>query len=211
MKIGLIVAMDKEYAQLQTVAAASTKNELILQKCGIGKVNAAIGTVEMILEHHPDVIVSTGCAGGADTHLQVGDIVAGTEYVYHDAYCGTQCTFGQILGHPARFQAAKELIEKAKSLSLHNLHTGLMVCGDWFVDSREKMSDILSHFPEALAVDMESCAIAQTCQKYQVPFISFRIVSDVPLSDHKAAQYFDFWARMADGSFQVTSAFLDSL
>ena len=215
MKIGLIVAMDKEYAQLQPVAAASTKHELILQKCGIGKVNAAIGAVEMIRDHQPDLIVSTGCAGGADTRLQVGDVVAGIEYVYHDAYCGTACAFGQILDLPARFRAPDELVAKAMGMRSSGeggrLFNGLMVSGDWFVDSREKMRDILGHFPEALAVDMESCAIAQTCHRYGVPFLSFRIISDVPLSDHKAAQYFDFWARMADGSFQVTSSFLESL
>jgi adenosylhomocysteine nucleosidase len=86
-----------------------------------------------------------------------------------------------------------------------------MVSGDWFVDSREKMQEILNHFPEAKAVDMESCAIAQTCHLLGIPFISFRIISDVPLSDHKASQYFDFWSRMADGSFEVTRQFIEAL
>ena len=88
---------------------------------------------------------------------------------------------------------------------------GLVVSGEWFVDSRAKMRDIVSHFPEAMAVDMESCSIAQTCHIYKVPFVSFRIVSDVPLRDNKAQMYFDFWARMADGSFQVTKHFLEAI
>ena len=33
----------------------------------------------------------------------------------------------------------------------------------------------------------------------------------VPLKDTKAQQYFDFWAKMAEGSFNVTKAFLESL
>ena len=41
--------------------------------------------------------------------------------------------------------------------------------------------------------------------------VSFRIISDVPLKDTKAQQYFDFWAKMAEGSFNVTKAFLESL
>ena len=73
------------------------------------------------------------------------------------------------------------------------------------------MREILSHFPKAMAVDMESCAIAHTCHLYRVPFVSMRIISDVPLSDHKAAQYFDFWDRLADGSFQVLRPLLQSL
>ena len=77
--------------------------------------------------------------------------------------------------------------------------------------SKEKMRSILEHFPQAMAVDMESCSIAQTCHIYKTPFISFRIISDVPLKDTKAQQYFDFWAKMAEGSFNVTKAFLESL
>ena len=79
------------------------------------------------------------------------------------------------------------------------------------MDTKEKMSSILEHFPEAKAVDMESCAIAHTCHLYHTPFISFRIISDIPLKDNKASMYFDFWARMAEGSFNVTRHFLESL
>ena len=81
--------------------------------------------------------------------------------------------------------------------------------GDWFVDSRQKMQDILDHFPQAMAVDMESCSIAQTCFIYKTPFISFRVISDVPLKDSKASQYFDFWNRAAENSFEVTRAFIN--
>ena len=91
------------------------------------------------------------------------------------------------------------------------MHPGLIVSGEWFVDTKEKMQSILETFPEAKAVDMESCSIAQTCHKYGVPFISFRIISDIPLKDNKAQMYFDFWKTMADGSFNVTRAFLESL
>ncbi|MDY4951382.1 MAG: 5'-nucleosidase, partial [Prevotella sp.] len=77
--------------------------------------------------------------------------------------------------------------------------------------SREKMRSILDAFPEAEAVDMESCSIAQTCHIFGVDFISFRIISDVPLNDHKAQMYFDFWDRMANGSFEVTKKFLNKI
>ena len=33
----------------------------------------------------------------------------------------------------------------------------------------------------------------------------------VLMSNPKAQQYFDFWAKMAEGSFQVTKAFLERL
>ncbi len=218
MKIGVIVAMDKEFNQLKALGDINGK-EIIVEKCGIGKVNSALGALEMIKQHKPDLIISSGCAGGADTSLNVGDVVVASSCIYHDAYCGENCEFGQILGMPARFDAPKEFVDKALSLntvfaqqgSELKVKSGLTVSGEWFVDSQDKMRSIMEHFPEATAVDMESCSIAQTCYKYNVPFVSFRIISDVPLKDHKAQMYFDFWDRMADGSFEVTKDFIEAL
>lgn len=224
MKIGIIVAMDKEFAQLISLLEDSTKerwnhtdfvygkignNEVVLQQCGIGKVNSAIGAVEMINHYQPDLVVSSGVAGGADVEMSPLDVVVSTECTYHDAYCGSDCEFGQIMGLPARYKSPQQYVDKA--LACGNVVAGLIVSGEWFVDSKDKMKSILEHFPTAKAVDMESCSIAQTCYKYNVPFISFRIISDVPLKDEKAAQYFDFWNRMAEGSFNVTKNFINSL
>jgi adenosylhomocysteine nucleosidase len=86
-----------------------------------------------------------------------------------------------------------------------------VVTGDWFVDSKEKMRSIVELFPEAKAVDMESCAIAQTCYINKVPFISFRVISDIPLRDTDASQYHNFWDTIAQNSFEVTKTFVQSL
>lgn len=206
-KIGIIVAMDKEYEQLAKVF--HDHRNIVLQKCGIGKVNAAIGATEMIAKHHPDLIISTGCAGGASTSLNVLDVVAASACTYHDVYCGDNAEFGQILGMPARFESPQELMKIA--IQIPHVKTGLTVSGDWFVDSKEKIGEILTHFPDALAVDMESCSIAQTCYRYGVPFVSFRVISDIPLNDTKASQYFDFWNRVAEDSFAVTRQFVEAL
>ena len=216
MKIGVIVAMDKELQQLQHLFDNS---RIIVEKCGIGKVNAAIGASEMIRKYRPDVIISSGCAGGNGNDINVQDVVVGKEVSYHDVYCGTAIDnttiYGQVQGMPARYQADAMLLEKARSLSLTtshiSLHEGLIVTGDWFVDSKDKMRSIIEKFPEAKAVDMESAAIAQTCHIYKVPFISFRVISDIPLRDTDASMYHDFWATIAENSFQVTKSFIESL
>lgn len=229
-RIGIIVAMNKEFAQLRTlldevqteshnykdfVIGRMGDTDVIMQQCGIGKVNSAIGAVEMIDRYHPDLVISTGVAGGADISLNPLDVVVATECVYHDAYCGAEMKYGQIMGMPARFESPADLVDKALRLDGQvkgvSVRSGLTVSGEWFVDSREKMRSILEHFPEAMAVDMESCSIAQTCHIYRTPFVSFRIISDVPLKDNKASQYFDFWERMAEGSFEITKAFLKQL
>ncbi len=231
MKIGIIVAMDKEFIQLKSilnntetkrinakdfVIGTLNDKEIILQQCGIGKVNSAIGAVEMINNYHPDLVISSGCAGGADTSLEVTQVVVAKECVYHDAYCGNEQQFGQIMGMPARFKTSQEYIDKA--LSLNNLggnvptvKAGLTVSGEWFVNTKEKMQHIIERFPEATAVDMESCSIAQVCYIYKTPFVSFRVISDIPLKDINASQYFNFWSKIAAGSFEVTKHFLKAL
>ena len=213
MKIGIIVAMDKELHQLQQLFNDSN---VMVRKCGIGKVNAALGAQQMINEFHPDCIISSGCAGRNGDDIKIQDIIVSTELCYHDVYCGTAIDdttqYGQVQGLPVRYQADCLLLEKAKALNCGvKVHPGLIVTGDWFVDTKEKMREILSHFPEARAVDMESAAIAQTCLINKVPFISFRVISDLPLQDTDASQYHNFWDTIAANSFQVTKTFVESL
>ena len=209
MKIGVIVAMDKELKQLQQLFSSEN---IIIQKSGIGKVNAAIQAVEMIRQHKPDVIISSGCAGGNGDDINIQDVVVSSQLTYHDVYCGTAIDnttqYGQVQGLPARYEADSTLLEKALKTGAK---PGLIVTGDWFVDSKEKMREIISHFQEAKAVDIESAAIAQACYIYKVPFISFRVISDIPLRDTDASQYHDFWNTIADNSFHVTKTFIESL
>ena len=207
--------MDKELKQLQQLF---TDGHVRVEKCGIGKVNAALGAQRMIAEFQPDVIISSGCAGGNGDDVNVQDVVVSTELAYHDVYCGAaiddSTQYGQVQGLPARFPADETLLRTARQISTSGslkIIPGLIVTGDWFVDSREKMREIIGHFPEAKAVDMESCAIAQTCYIHKVPFISFRVISDIPLRDTDASQYHDFWNTVADHSFQVTKTFIESI
>ena len=201
--------MDRELQQLRQVFQNS---QVVVEKCGIGKVNAALGVQRMINAHRPDCIISSGCAGGNGDDVNIKDIVVSSEVAYHDVYCGAaeggSLVYGQVQGMPARFQADPYLLRKSEELEVKR---GLIVTGDWFVDSREKMENIIQLFPEAKAVDMESAAIAHACYINNVPFISFRVISDMPLRDSHASQYHDFWYQVAAQSFQLTRTFVESL
>ncbi|MDO4195798.1 MAG: 5'-methylthioadenosine/S-adenosylhomocysteine nucleosidase, partial [Prevotellaceae bacterium] len=136
MKIGIIVAMEKELQQLLALLTdtkeetihgktfytgkLSDEKELVIQQCGIGKVNAAIGTVEMINCYAPDCIVSSGVAGGATTLVPRLHIVASTEVVYHDVYCFSDNAYGQIQGMPEQFPADKRLVDIASKIESVN-------------------------------------------------------------------------------------------
>ena len=208
MKIGIITAMSSEQKQVEQLLANKKEyvegpfqytegtiqnNTVILMKCGIGKVNAAAGTVELIRNFHPDCIISTGVAGGIGSGLKVMDVVAGSQIVYHDVWCGEGNAYGQIQGLPALFEGNDTLFNCAMSLD------------------RQELNSIKTAFPAGLAVDMESGAIAQICHIYKVPFLSFRIISDTPGADNHWEQYTNFWSTIADRSFEVTRIFLHSL
>ena len=227
MKIGIIAAMSSEYKQVaqllenkkeytegiyEYTEGTIKNNIIILTKCGIGKVNAAVGAVELIRTSQPDCIISTGVAGGIDKCLKVMDVVASARIVYHDVWCGEGNAYGQIQGMPTFFEGNKTLFDCAISLDTETpIHGGLICSGDKFITDREELNVIKGNFPEGLAVDMESGSIAQVCHIYKVPFISFRIISDTPGAENHWEQYTNFWGEMADRSFGVTKAFLESL
>ena len=91
---------------------------------------------------------------------------------------------------------------------------GLISSGDRFVVEPGQIAAIRAAFPGTLAVDMESGALAQVCHLFGVPFLSFRILSDVPGAEDGAArcaQYENFWKTVADRSFSLIRAFLETL
>ena len=227
MKIGIITAMSSEHDQVALLLENKKEytegiysytegqihnNTIILTQCGIGKVNAAAGAVELIRNFQPDCIISTGVAGGIDKCLKVMDVVASSHIVYHDVWCGEGNAYGQIQGLPTYFEGHPTLLNCAMSIHTGTpIHNGLICSGDKFITDRKELDEIKGNFPEGLAVDMESGSIAQICYLYKVPFISFRIISDTPGAENHWEQYTNFWGEMANRSFGVTKAFLDSL
>ncbi len=227
MKIGVLTAMVVEYNQVASMMSDSReekqgpqsyligtigKNMVILQQCGIGKVNAATGVTNLILNYHPDCIISTGAAGGIDASLQVMDVVVSQYTCYHDVWCGENLDPGQVQGLPNRFEGDRMLLDKALSVSGEvHVVAGVICTGDQFITNRDQLDVIKKNFPDGVAVDMESAAIAQVAYLYNVPFLSFRIVSDVPGAENHFNEYLNFWETMAEKSFQVTRSFLNSL
>lgn len=223
-KIGIVVAMDKEFALFRNLLEGSVETSplgmrlcegrvgdkhVYLMKSGIGKVAAATGVNLLCAEASPEAIVNSGVAGGIGAGLRVGDIVAGTECCYHDVDCGEGNETGQIQGFPARFVADAVLLEAALR---QNVRKGLICTGDQFITDSARLQEILRNFPQALAVDMESAAMAQVCHMRKVPFLSLRIISDTPCAKNdNMAQYKDFWTQAPLRNFELLRTLLRAL
>lgn len=228
MRIGIIVAMSKELELLKPMlenmrVSNSSGNsfycgnigvhKIAAMQCGVGKVNAALGALTMIETYHPQLVINTGVAGGMGNKVSVMDLVVGSKVCYHDVWCGNfdnTLSYGQVQGMPLYFDAATQvtnIIEESE-----NLHCGLIVSGDQFIDTEKQIELISKHFPDAMAVDMESCAIAQTCYIKKTPFVSMRVISDSPGANHdNAKQYNDFWEDAPAHSLAVVKDLLNKL
>jgi len=205
-KIAVIVALESEYKLVSKALAG--RSDIILSLCGIGKVNAAVGATALIEREHPDAIISSGVAGAISASLRPMDIIVASRVAYHDVWCGPPNEFGLVQGYPQFFEADKDLYDKAMSLSVDglNIKTGLQISGDRFIVA-EDIPSLHKLYPEAISVDMESGALAQTCYRYGIPFISFRIISD----SADEGSYTDFWTQAPENSFRVLKSYLETL
>ena len=226
-KIGLIVAMDKEFGLLRGLMSGGRDvscqgleffegkiggKDVVLARSGIGKVCAAAGALELIKNFAPDCIINTGVAGGIDVKTRVMDIVAGESVVYHDVWCGEPNLYGQVQGFPAGFAGSRKLLDAIMSLDVGvNVYGGQICTGDKFITERAELDAIKAKFPNGLAVDMESAAIAQICYMYKVPFLSLRIISDTPGIENHERQYENFWNEAPKKSLEVIEKLLAKL
>ncbi len=183
-------------------------HDIVVMQCGIGKVNAGVGTYMLIDRFSPELIINTGVAGGADPSIHVMDVVVATRVAYHDVYCGCEVEAGAVQGLVKYFPTVAS--DFAQSLEgKENVHFGLICSGDQFIDTIEAVRKIKSAYADALAVDMESAAIAQVCYKQQVPFVSLRVISDSPgAAGYDRAQYYDFWEDAPRFTFSIVQQLL---
>ncbi len=196
MKFGIIGAMDVEIQTLKeqiqnltvTEKAGTEYYEGILQglpvvlvKCGIGKVNAAIGAQILCDCFGVTHIVNTGIAGSLCAQLDIGDIVVSTDVWHHDFDC---VAFGypmcRIPGMPQSFPADEKLMALAKTAAEQTgctVRLGRVASGDQFVAEPSLKEQIIRR-TQALCTEMEGAAIAQTAYRNGVPFAILRCISD---------------------------------
>ncbi len=226
MKTGIIVAMGKELdllLPLMNDRASVTINdfkfhtgkignrEVIAMQSGIGKVNAAIATLTLIENFHPSLVINTGVAGGTGKGAGILDVVIGRRIAYHDCWCGPGTEWGEAAGCPRFFESVPEIASLGFLNGNEKIKHGLIASGDIFVSRSEDVARIKSLFPDALAVDMESAAIAHVCNMKNVPFFCMRVVSDTPGGEDNIAQYESFWDDAPRETFALLTEILENI
>lgn len=212
-RIAIIGAMDEEVEALWDALVSPTQipsplvnlpiftgrlgdTDVVIARCGIGKVNAALATQFIIDRFKTPFVLNSGIAGGLSSQVRIGDLVLGTTSLQHDVDVSE---FGHARGIIPRlatstFKADPSLLEMATQaahavVGSNRVHQGLIASGDQFISSPEEKHKILGFFPEAMCAEMEGAAIAQVASINQVPHLIIRAISD--LADSTAPEDMD--------------------
>ena len=134
---------------------------VVIVRSGPGAQAAAKATEAVISGHRPQWVLSAGFAGGLTPELARHDLVMAD---------GLVDTAGKKLAIDLKIDPA----ELARS---PGVHVGRLVTADRVIRlPSEKRSLGKAH--QAVAVDMESFAVAEVCRQRQVRFLAVRIISD---------------------------------
>jgi adenosylhomocysteine nucleosidase len=204
--IGIIGAMEDEVTLLKN-ALQGVRSEtagafeffigtlenkpVALLRCGIGKVNAAVGCALLITRFNPDLVINTGSAGGIDPSLKFGDTVISSGLLYHDVdVTAFGYAPGQLPKMPAVFEVPENLIRRGEAAvdslkqegllpASFNHVRGVIGSADVFMHEPERIAEARRLFPNMAAVEMEGAAIAQACYLFSVPALIIRSLSDI--------------------------------
>ena len=168
MKNGLLIITALE-SELKREALPKGVN---IVYTGVGKINASIASYQAIHQHQPTRIVNFGTAGRINPQihglLEIGAVIQ-------------------------RDMNAEPLAPRGKTPFTHlpvkyHSQTGIYVCGtgDSFVNSHDQWL----HDQQVDLVDMELYAIAAVAHHYQIPWQSFKFITD-DANEHSGNQWQD--------------------
>ena len=142
---------------------------------GIGKECARIAAEMTIHCYRPDLIISAGFGGGLQPHVQDGDIVVGTEILELRRDESAEITWDSThkSAHPTRLNG-----DGTPDL---RIHYGKIVTTNEMVLRAANKSRI-GKATGALAVDMETSAVAAVCAARKTDLLGVRCITD---NDHE--------------------------
>ncbi len=230
-KIGIIGAMELEVEQLKAEMEVSgvlekagmlfyegrlNSAEVVIVRCGIGKVNAALCVQILADVFHITHVINTGVAGSLNAKLDIGDILISKDALHHDM---DATIFGYQIGEvpqmglrefPADANLANLAEESCKKVNpdIHVMQ-GRVVSGDQFISSKEVKERLISLFNGDCA-EMEGASIAHGAYLNQIPFVIIRAISD-KADDSAEMDYPTFEAAAARHSAALVKEMVRSI
>lgn len=183
--------------------------DVVVAKCGIGKVFAAICAQTMILEYKPSVIINSGVAGSLTKDLGVLNVAIANNVVQHDMDTSPLgdpkglVSGINIIYFDANSYVVNTLVKSAQMQSC-KLLCGTIASGDKFMSVPSEKKALNDEF-DAIACEMEGGAIGHTCYINCVPFGIIRAISD---GDGAEMDYATFAEKAANQSIEIVKNFI---
>ena len=180
---------------------------VVIAKCGVGKVFAAICAEAMIIGFSPKLIVNTGVGGALAKGLSVTDTVVADKLVQHDMDTSPiGDPVGLISGiNKVWFEtderAREILVRSAEKLGLKAV-TASVASGDKFIADKADKEKIVANFGASVC-EMEGAAIAHTAFVNGTPFVVIRAISD-SADEGSSMDYMTFMPIAAKNSAALT-------
>jgi len=164
---------------------------------GVGKVNATMKLMSRLTDYNyakPDLIINYGTAGSRK--IKKKTLVDCTKFVQRDM----DVTGLGFLRGETPFEQDPPVIIQQQNIDFNPIgRNATCGTGDCFVEDKSQ------YYGEV--VDMEAYALAKVCYNYDVPFISFKYITDG--ADEQAHE--DWEANLADGIVEFKEKVLDLL
>ena len=191
------------------------ESEVVVVRCGVGKVNAALCAQTMILTYHPEAIINTGVAGSLSKKLDILDVAVATDAVQHDYDTsglgepnGALSINGELVTYlPCDDGWRQRLLAAAEQVGVRGVPARI-ASGDQFISRREDKTRIVSQF-EADACEMEGASIAQAAYIAGVPCAILRAISDSTDENH-GMEFETFLERAVDNTLKILLCLLSS-
>lgn len=205
---------ERVIAGMKFTSGVMHDKEVVVVVCGVGKVNAAMCTLALIQEYHPDCIVNSGVAGGVSKKVKIGDIVVATCAVEHDMNITAlgdkqgEVSFpeGKVMYFDCDKKVAETLYNACTNLENTKIEKGVVASGDIFISKRSQRIGINKLF-SALACEMEGAAIAHVCSRANVPCGILRAISD-DLDENEGMDFVKFCDMASKKTVAVIEKFV---
>lgn len=188
MITGIIVALSEELSTLKTLPNGLWErgmrrgkfifitDDIILMYSGAGAENAR-KAAELLVSKGATQLMSWGCAAALSPDLKMGDLVLADRLMGSD---GVETPVNATWHQHARKVLGSDIAA----------YKGAVCASDTLVSTAQAKQDLYIK-TGAIALDMESGAIAQVAQHYALPFLAIRAIADpasmdLPLAVSKA-------------------------
>lgn len=169
-------------------------NKIVILLSGVGITNASSGLMVGIMEYNPSYVINYGIGGAMSKDIHTKDIIVGTSVSNINSYRTSELKEGEgsnpnnwelltfLSGEVDRYieyDSSSELLELSRKINHNdgNIIYGKIGSGDVWNREVDRILHLNNKY-DIVVEDMESVSIYSICNKYNIPVISIKIISD---------------------------------